>query len=223
MRRIVILLAAVAMGVLLACGAAFAVTPRALWSMEDPTKLIDSSGNGNNGTTKNIIGVAGLTGDGYHFNGTSSMATVPSSASLNPGDANFRLTVPVKFTQVPSVAVGDYDLIRKGLAATPGGDYKVEILPNQSHTSTQAFCFFKDSSKRIGRIRKGPNLADGNWHTITCSKTATSVKLTVDGTTFTKTATVGKISNAASLTIGAKSGGGDWYSGDMDEVSIEVF
>jgi Concanavalin A-like lectin/glucanases superfamily len=228
MRKLVSPPGSVRVGVLLACGmllafcgAALGATHRAFWQMEDPSQLVDSSGN-NNGTTKNITGVRGFVGNGYHFNGNS-LATVPSSDSLNPGSANITLTVPVKFTQPPSTAVGDYDLIRKGLASTPGGDYKVEILPRNNRTKAKAFCFFKDSSKKVGKIVNGPNLADGVWHTISCTKTPTSVQLTVDGTTYTNPVHLGSISNSAPLTIGAKTGGGDWYSGDMDEVSVDIF
>ena len=223
-RRTYLLAVALMAGLLLAfCGNALGTTHNAFWQMEDPTQLLDSSGNNNNGTTTNITGaVPGLVGNGYHFNGDS-VATVPSSDSLNPGSANITLTVPVKFTQPLSTAVGDYDLLRKGLASTPGGDYKMEILPRKNNTKAKAFCYFKDSSNTVGKIVNGPNLADGNWHTLSCTKTPTSVQLTVDGTTYTNPVQLGSISNSAPLTIGAKSGGGDWYSGDMDEVSVDIF
>jgi Concanavalin A-like lectin/glucanases superfamily len=221
--RNICLLVLMAVGGWIFSSSALAATTSALWHMEDPAQLIDSSGNGNNGTTKNITRVAGSVGNGYHFNGSSSIATVPSSNTLNPGSANITFTVHVKFTRFPRVGVSDYDLIRKGLASSPGGDYKMEILPKASHTKAKAFCFFKDSANTVGKIVNGPNLADGTWHTISCTKTPTSVQLTVDGTTFTKLVQLGSISNTAPLTIGAKSGGGDWYDGDMDEVSVKIF
>lgn len=223
-RRAYMLSAALMAGLLLAfSGPALGTAPRALWHMEDPKQLVDSSGNNNNGTTKNITGVPGLVGNGYHFNGSSSVATVPSSNSLNPGSAIITFTLHVKFTKPPSATVGDYDLIRKGLASTPGGDYKMEILPRNNRTRAKGFCFFKDSSKKVGQIVDGPNLADGRWHTISCMKTPTSVQLTADGMTYTNPVHLGSISNSAPLTIGAKTGGGDWYSGDMDEVSVDIF
>jgi hypothetical protein len=221
-RKYLLAVALMAVVLLAFCGTALGTTHNAFWQMEDPTQMLDSSGNNNNGTTTNITGVPGLVGNGYHFNGNS-LATVPSSDSLNPGSANITFTVPVKFTQPPSTAVGDYDLIRKGLASTPGGDYKMEILPRNNHTKAKAFCFFKDSAKTVGKLVNGPNLADGRWHTLSCTKTPTSVQLTVDGTTYTQAALLGSISNSAPLTIGAKTGGGDWYSGDMDEVSVDIF
>jgi Concanavalin A-like lectin/glucanases superfamily len=191
--------------------------------MEDPTRLLDSSGNGNDGTTTNITGVPGFAGNGYHFDVSGSIATVPPSDSLNPGDADFALTVYVRFTEPPSTGVSDYDLIRKGLASTRGGDYKMEILPKKNNTQAKAFCFFKDSSKTVGKIVKGPNLADGVWHTVVCTKTSTSVQLTVDGTTYTNRVQLGSISNTDPVTIGAQSRSADWYEGDMDEVSVDTF
>jgi hypothetical protein len=210
-------------GLLAFCGAALGSTTEALWQMEDPTQLLDDSGNNNDGTTTNITGVPGWVGNGYHFDGSGSIATVPSSDSLNPGDADFALTVHVKFTEPPSTTVGDYDLIRKGLAPTPGGDYKMEILPRKSNTQAKAFCFFKDSSKTVGKIVKGPNLADGDWHEVVCTKTSSSVELTVDGRTYTNSVRLGSISNEEPVTIGAQSRSADWYEGDMDEVSVETF
>ena len=224
-RRTYLLALALMAGVLLAfSGTALGTTHNAFWQMEDPNQLLDSSGNNNNGTTTNIsAAVPGFVGNGYHFNGSSSIVTVPSSDSLNPGSANITLTVPVKFTQPPSTAVGDYDLIRKGLSTSAGGDYKMEILPRNNHTKAKAFCFFKDSSKTVGKIVNGPNLADGAWHTVSCTKTPTSVELTVDGTTYTQAASLGSISNTDSVTIGAQSRSADWYVGDMDEVQIDIY
>jgi hypothetical protein len=216
-------------------GAAFgSTTHNALWQMEDPDQLLDSSGNANDGTAINVTGVPGFVGNGYHFDGSSSIATVPSSDSLNPGDKDFALTVHVRFTDPPSKAVGDYDLIRKGLASTRGGDYKMEILPSgkptgkhgkrsQRRSQARAFCFFKDSSKTQGKILDGPNLADGSWHTVVCTKTSKKIQLTVDGATYTNRVKLGSISNNEPVTIGAQTRSADWYDGDMDEVSVDTF
>jgi len=210
-------------GLLAFCGAALGSTTDALWQMEDPTQLLDDSGNNNDGSATNITGVQGWVGKGYHFDGSSSIATVPSSGILNPGDADFALTVHVRFSEPPSKGVGDYDLIRKGLGVTRGGDYKMEILPSKHNTQAKAFCFFKDSSKTVGKIVKGPNLADGDWHEVVCTKSSSSVELTVDGKTYTNSVRLGSISNDEPVTIGAQSRSADWYEGDMDEVSVETF
>ncbi|HEY8619534.1 MAG TPA: LamG-like jellyroll fold domain-containing protein [Dermatophilaceae bacterium] len=207
--------------VVLATTAFASSTPVGLWHMDElsGTTMSDSSGHGNNGTLSHVtVGVPGFTKTGYSFNGSSSIATVPSSTSLNPGTQNFSLIVHVKFTVLPG-SVGDYDVIRKGLSSTPGGDYKMEIL-----STGKASCHWKGSSGSTPDTKPGlANLADGKWHTVTCSKAATSEQLFVDGVSqWTQTVTIGSISNTAPLTIGAKSSGGDWYKGKMDQVSVSV-
>src|SRR3954451_25492546 len=98
---------------ILLAGTAQASTPVAVWNMENTAVMTDSTGNGNNGSTTAITGVPdpGF-GDGYHF-GSNSFVTVPSSADLNPGTADFSFTARVRFDNPPRGATGDFDLIRK--------------------------------------------------------------------------------------------------------------
>lgn len=200
--------------------ASAAGTTVALWHMDEPagaSTMIDSVG-GHNGTLTQVqTGVSGFQGSAYRFNGSSSKVVVPSSGSFGIGNANFSFTVHVKFSKIPSVAVGDYDLLR----GTPGGAYKLEIVARKSRTIAQASCFFNGSAGKAV-LTAGPNLADNAWHTLRCEKTSNAIHLVVDGQTFSKTVTIGSISNASPLSLGAKSGGGDWYDGLMDEVSISV-
>jgi Concanavalin A-like lectin/glucanases superfamily len=181
----------------------------ASWQMNEKTgAAVDSSGNGNNGT---LHGGIVRTGSGYHFDGKSGYVSVPNSASLNPGSAPITLTV--KFTLDSAPASGkDYDLVRKGLAGTKGGDYKMEVL-----SSGKALCRF---SGTIGvSVTGGSNLGTGT-HTVKCVKTSSAVKLIVDGSTkASKTATVGPISNTSSVILGAKPGD-DWTKGLIDFITI---
>jgi hypothetical protein len=204
-------------------GEAQAATLAAQWHMEQIGTMVDTSGKGNNGTTTGITSVEGAVGKGYHFNGQNSVATVPDSPSLDPGTATLRITARVKFTVVPSASVVDYDLVRKGLAGTAGGDWKMEIFPpSKGSTVGPAYCLFQDATRASASIRDTRNLADGKWHTIICTKTASAISVTVDGVTRSKAAKLGSISNSKPVTIGAKPGGGDRYLGDMDEVSIQI-
>jgi Concanavalin A-like lectin/glucanases superfamily len=198
-----------------------ATTTAALWHMDSTSVMTDSSGHGNNGKTTAITSAAGSSGSGYHFNGKTSIVNVADASSLDPGTATLRFTVHVRFTVAPSKSVGDYDLIRKGLAGTAGGDWKLEILP-ASGRPAPAYCHFQDANKKTASVRGGTNLADGAWHTITCAKTATAVSVTVDGRTTSVKAKLGSIANNQPLALGQKPGGGDKYIGDMDEVSIQV-
>ena len=204
----------------LLAGTAQAATPVAVWSMENPGAMTDSSGNGNDGKTTAITSVTdpGF-GNGYHF-GSSSYVTVPDAASLDPGRSDFSFTLRLRFDKPPSGATGDYDVIRKGVAGTTGGEWKMEIFPGGGLTSP-AFCLFKDDAKKTATLRGTKNLADGAWHTVTCAKTATKILLTVDGVTKSSAVTLGSIDNNQPVSVGRKLGGGDQYVGDMDEVRVE--
>jgi hypothetical protein len=203
-------------------GIAQAATTVALWHMESPSAMTDSSGRNNNGTTTAITSVTGSAGKGYHFNGSTSVAKVPDSSSLDPGKANLRITMRVRFTVVPSARVGDYDLIRKGLSGTAGGDWKMEINPPSSgSTMATAYCFFQDGTGKGASIRNGRSLADGAWHTIACVKTSTSIQIIVDGASRSAAVSLGAINNTQPVYLGQKPGA-DKYVGDMDEVSIQV-
>jgi TRAP-type mannitol/chloroaromatic compound transport system substrate-binding protein len=215
--RLLLTAVAVAAPVLTLATPAQAATEVALWHMEDPSVMTDASGN-NNGTPSGVTSVQGSSGNGYHFDKTDGVI-VKDSPTLKPGTSDFSVTVHVRFTTPPSAAVGDYDLIRKGVSSTTGGEWKIEIFPGNNLTSP-AFCLFKDTAKKVANIRGTKNLADGAWHTITCAKTSTSITLTVDSATQSKAVSLGSISNSDPLGIGQKPGGGDQYVGDMDEVSI---
>jgi hypothetical protein len=216
--RTALLVPAAALLLILAAGPALAASSAATWHMNETSgaTMLDASGNSNHGKLKNItLGVPGFNGSkGYGFNGKSSVILVPNSASLNAGKADLVVTVHVAFTKVPA---DDYDLIRKGLSSTAGGDWKIEIVNVDGKAIAR--CYLKGSAGSWQKTT-GPDLADGKWHTITCEKHATTVALSVDGTIWKSTKSLGTMSNSAVLSIGAKAEGGDWYKGSMDEVTI---
>jgi hypothetical protein len=210
-----------------------AATPQtvALWHMDEPpgaSSMGDSSGLGNNGALTGVV--TGQPGDpsvppaqGYKFDGPG-WATVPSSPSLNPGIADLSFTVHASFTQIPP---SDYDIVRKGLAATPGGDYKMEFIRKTVNgvVTTRLLCHFTgivNGSKVRASILTGRGLEDGGWHTTTCSKGAGTISATVDGVTTSKVVTVGSIGNSSAVTVGANSRQDDQYQGFLDEISIAI-
>jgi hypothetical protein len=199
---------------------ALGASPTALWHMDETSGSVarDSSGNGYDGSMQSIKrGVPGVSGTGFEFNGTSSRIVVKDAPGLRAGDKDLVVTVNVSFTKKPS---GDYDLIRKGLSSSSGGDWKIEIMPTS--VGSQAYCYWKGSAGSKSKTA-GPDLADGRYHKLTCEKHATTVALVVDGHRYSSTKTVGRIDNTAPLSIGAKAGsGGDWYKGRMDEVSVTI-
>lgn len=206
--------AAVVLG--LAGPAEAALTLRAKWEMNSLPTMVDAAGGDNNGATKNIA----LTSGFYSFNGTSSLATVPDKPNLDPGTATIRLSARVKFTVPP--AVGEtYDIVRKGVTTSDGGDYKMEIY-RRSTGEAVAACSFKDANKIAGQSYGTVNLAGTGWQTITCTKTATSMTVTAGGQTRTSNKAIGTISNASPVYVGGKGDGTDTFNGSMDWVRIEI-
>jgi hypothetical protein len=191
----------------------------AQWHMNETSgsTMGDSAGS-NNGRLNNVaLGRPGFSGTAYGFNGSSSYVRVPSSPALNPGSQPISFTVHVNYTRSPSGgSTTDYDLVRKGVSGTTGGFYKLEI-----RTDNQAICRFVDSRGHDTRLHAGPKLNTGSWHTLTCTKTSSEVRLIVDGTTYRTSAPGGSISNTDPLYLGAKPGS-DYYNGRMDEVSINI-
>jgi hypothetical protein len=182
----------------------------ASWQMNDTTgPAKDSSGNGNDGT---VVGGVVRTGTGYNFDGSTGYVSVPNSTSLNPGSAPITLTAKISLDGNPTPSGADYDLIRKGLAGTKGGDYKLEIL-----STGQALCRFHGTNAAV--IRGGSNLGTGS-HLLKCVDSGSSVKLIVDGVIkATAAVAVGPISNTSSVILGAKPGD-DFTNGFVDYITI---
>jgi hypothetical protein len=208
-----------AIGVVGFAGPALAAGERGLWHLDETagSTAFDASGNGNDGAASNV----GMDGSGYLFDGSSSVVVVPTSDSLNPGTSAFSFSVTFRTSVAPGAGL-DYDLMRKGLTTTSGGEYKVEIL--QANGKSRALCVVKDSAKKALQIRGNTDLADGRVHTITCSRTATGLTVIVDGLApRTKSGATGSISNSAPVSLGAKAEGGpgaDWFNGELFEASV---
>jgi hypothetical protein len=83
----------------------------------------------------------------------------------------------VKFTAVPSPTT--FDVIRKGVSESAGGDYKLELV--RSNDAAKARCYAKGSAGAAG-ITGGNHLNDGQWHQLTCLHEGSKWQLTVDGT-----------------------------------------
>jgi hypothetical protein len=158
------------------------------------------------------LGLPGFSGSAYGFAG-SAYASVPTASDLNPGSANVTVTIHLKTTSAP--ATPDWDVIRKGLYTTPGGEYKMEYQP-----SGQASCGFKGSAG-YSELMAGPAVNDGQWHTVQCVKTSTAIKVVVDGVAFTKGANIGSIANTDAVPIGARPGS-EYFQGALDEASIQI-
>jgi hypothetical protein len=220
-RFAVVCSAAVACVSLTAPGALAAQTYRAHWALDEVggSKALDSSGNGNDGTNAHAVG----DGSGYAFNGTNARVIVPNAASLNPGSASFSFGVTLTMTSPPTPSNETYDVLRKGLVSTRGGDYKLEIM--NSGGRAVAHCvvrsFRTNGTKVLASVTSTASLADGRPHTVGCAKSATGITVSVDSLparTKTYPGGLGSVSNTAALGLGAKpevnpDTGYDWFKG----------
>jgi hypothetical protein len=200
--------------VLLTAAPAGAATTVAKWHMDERSGgVMHDAVEDNDGSLHSVrLGQPGYWHHAYGFTG-SSWASVPSDRDLNPGGRNITITLRLRTTEAPPDP--DWDLIRKGEYTTSGGEYKMEFQP-----TGQASCGFKGSS-RYGELVAGPALDNGKWHTVQCVKTSSTIKLVVDGKTYSKTVTIGSISNSSSVVIGSRPGA-EFFRGTLDEAKIAV-
>jgi hypothetical protein len=227
-RPAAVLLAVVASVSLQAPRAEAAQAFRAHWMLDEvgSRTASDASGNGNNGTNYNVTG----NGSGYSFNGVSSRVIVPNAASLNPGSVNFSFGVTMTMTSPPTPSNETYDVLRKGIVTTKGGDYKLEIM--NSGGKAVAHCVVKsirsNGVKVLASVTSTSQLADGVPHTVTCTKTSTGLTVRVDSLparTKTYSGGLGSVSNTSNLGLGAKAEskpetGFDWFKGVLSDAWV---
>jgi Concanavalin A-like lectin/glucanases superfamily len=220
-------------GVLALAVPADAATPVANWQMNEAAgarTMVDSSGNGLNGTIGTHVqtGVA-LTGGGtgYRFPyikpntppaDPEHLVTVPNNTRLNPGSGNFA----VEFRMRTTHSFGN--VIQKGQAGSKGGYFKFQ------QPSGKISCLFRgslgSSTASSGTVR----VNDGNWHVVRCERTSSSVTMWIDGVrTGRNFNPTGTIANTRPVTIAGKGNCDqititcDYFSGDLDYVKIETF
>jgi hypothetical protein len=232
-RRLLTITAALA-GVLVLAVPANAATPVATWQMNEAAgarTMVDSSGNGFNGTIGTHVqtGVA-LTGGGtgYRFPyirpntppaDPEHLVTVPNNTRLNPGSGNFA----VEFRMRTTHSFGN--VIQKGQAGSKGGYWKFQ------QPSGKISCLFRGSlGSSTASAGSTVRVNDGSWHTVRCERTASMVTMIIDGvvTGRNRNAT-GTIANTRPVTIAGKGNCDqititcDYFSGDIDYVKIETF
>lgn len=143
------------------------------------------------------------------------------SAALNPGNRDFSISFTYRTTR-------DFgNIIQKGQHGAKGGYFKIE--QPMGHLT----CLFRgvlpNGQLNGVLVNSGILLDDGNWHAITCTRTANEVTMTIDGTlTRRTTGQSGNISNTVPLTIGGKTNCDqvavtcDFFTGDIDRVEMDA-
>lgn len=182
------------------------------WEMNEmgspPLTMVDS-GDGHDGQP-----MGGVVGDGstYTFDGTGVVkVSDPDGTTLSPGSQDITITASLSFSNRPG---HDYDIVRKKPAGVKGMQYRMEIM-----STGKAKCFFTGDSGNAA-ITSKQVLSDGQFHTITCTKTSSTIGVTVDAKAKTKNVVIGSIVNGTDISIGAKLPSGDDFVGSMDYVTL---
>ncbi len=209
----------VALVVLIASPAWAVLLKAADWRMNETSgKMIDSSRHHNKGTPRHVV----RTGSTYRFNGTTSRVVVPDHRSLDPANKEIVLRASVRVSGA-SMDDDSYDVVRKGLVTTPGGDYKMEIYRTSNRKVGKLHCLFKGSRGTVSRVAPR-DIVDGRWHTLACIKKRNSVVARVDGKSYTRRGSAGSIANSSKVMVGAKQVAplDDVFDGSMNFVTIYI-
>jgi hypothetical protein len=208
------------------------------WGMNEPqgsTLMVDSSGNGLDGTIGSDVVLAEATPDGgyaYRFKGDwrivndNRLVTWPDDDRLDPGTGTFAVTIRLKTGAL------DPNIIQKGQANQAGGYWKFVLKKGWPR------CHFRDQfdrTKAIGFVndpRPETKVADNQWHTLRCERTPTGVRATInygEPNAITKfiRGTIGNVNNSRPMFLGGKldcDGSTvtcDYFAGAVDWVTIE--
>lgn len=181
-------------------------SPAAYWRLDDAaTPAVDIANAHNGVVTAGTFGVTpSATADGdtaMTFNGTTSVITVPTAASLHPGDT-FSIEAWFKTT-----AIAGAELVDSGAA----NDYQLGI--------TGAGKLFAQKRGVATIMTSTGAYNDGVWHHVVWTKATTTNHLYVDGVDVTPAVTNAAIvGGATSITIG--NGADGFFAGSLDEVAF---
>jgi Concanavalin A-like lectin/glucanases superfamily len=185
---------------------AASTNPVAVWQMNEAKGarvMTDTSGHHLNGSigSKITTGFASQGNVGYSFPRVDNhspydaghVVTVSDTSLLDPGTGNFSVTASFDWT------MNNRNIVQKGQEATSGGDFKMEVA------NGLIACLFRGASGNGGVHSPAGLVKQGEFHTVTCTRTATQVQMTVDGKLVrTIKHATGNISNSAPLSIGGK-------------------
>jgi hypothetical protein len=206
-----------------AAAASLVGSPHGLWHFDETSGSVaaDSSGNDNDGNIRGgvVRGVAGFQGTAFGFGAPGSWVQVPNDASLNPGTNDFSFSARVKLDSLPHNDDDTFDVYRKGVAGTKGGEFKIEV-----HDGGKVRCIAKDATRKVGSITGSAKmrLKVGQWYLIGCEHTGNNWSVIVDGAKRSKAVNFGSISNSLAVSIGSNYGEEDFVDGTIDEVQFNV-
>ena len=172
------------------------------------TVLHDTSGNGNTGVISGASWKGGHNGSALDFNGSSSMVTIPNSASLaptgavtveawvRPGTVNSWRVVAVKEQTSSALSYGLYAASDAGPASLVYTNAEVQVK----------------AAARLGVNR---------WTHLAEVYTGTSLLIYVNGTLASQQAVTGGIAEGSGpLRIGGDSIWNEWFNGRIDDLRV---
>jgi hypothetical protein len=174
------------------------------------TTVRDSSGNANNGTATNATwSTAGKTGGALSFNGTSSLVTVPDSASL---DLTTGMTLEA---WARPTATGT--TWRTVLFKEQAGGMVYSLYANQQTNRPVGQVNIGGEQNAVGTAAVPVNA----WTHLAVTYDGAALRLYVNGTLVATTATGGPIpTSTGALRIGGNTIWPEWYAGLIDDVRV---
>jgi PKD repeat protein len=168
----------------------------------------DATANANHGVNQGTSAVTGYLGGARSFNGTSNYIAVANAASLALAN-----TLTLEAWVRPTV-VGTYGrIIDKKNQWTDTAGYDLEYMATANQLTSVA------SGSTYGR--GSVNLNDGAWHYVAATLNGSVAQVYVDGTNVTSTSAITPVvAGTQPLAIGRRSGGGDYFTGLIDEVRV---
>jgi hypothetical protein len=135
---------------------------------------------------------------------------------LNPGTAPFHYGASV-LVRRDETAAGS-NVVQKGYA-NRGGEWKLQVDGAGGYPSC---VLVGRGSGRLHTVRSSRSVADGQWHQVTCWRSATAFAIAVDGVDRGRVGLPAglDITNTMPLRIGGKHAraGNDQYAGAVDDV-----
>jgi len=151
--------------------------------------------------------------------GTRAILQGSDDARLDPGNRPFRWGATVRLRTAETTSGGN--VVQKGNAGT-GSQWKLQVDGRAGRPS----CVLVGQGHWYVAVAR-VSIADGGWHAVTCTRSASTLTTTVDGVVRARVRVPGGLSviNSAPLRVGGKGLGGnnDQYRGAVDDVFYDWY